>query len=118
MDNTNALKAQQDINEAKMNIEVAKVGMERYEALKRLEQNTDFKSLILNEYLHDEPLRLVKALGNPQAINQTFRDNLVKQMEAIANFQGMLDMTKNFGQNAPHMLLENEEVLEQLMQDK
>lgn len=75
--------------ECKKTIEIAN-------ALARLEQNADYKKVFLEEYLHDEPARLVNLLGETQwnmsDKKDMFRFNLQEQMIGIARFSEFIRM--------------------------
>lgn len=116
--NTDELKKSQDLREAKGLIEVAKINQERLRSLKELESNPHFKSLILNGYLHEEPLRIVRAMGQPQAGDEKYKAHLIKELDGIASFQNMLEIIYSVGENAPDIIRENEAVIAELMKEE
>ncbi len=65
-------------------IEAAKAAIELGEALQRFKQNRDFKTIIEQEYINKEAVRLVSAIADP-AMQRTESQSLIqKQMIAVS----------------------------------
>lgn len=64
--------------------------IDRAEAAKRLADNPDFKSLIMEGYLTDEPQRLAELLASGRINNDKVRDDCSRQLVAIGDFRGYM----------------------------
>lgn len=81
--------SQQDLNEIAVSLEEAQKMIKIGEALQRLHQNEDFKTIVLEQYFKEEPARCVVMLGrlqhDPKACERIHND-----LTAIGLFQGFL----------------------------
>lgn len=64
----------------------------RGQAAKNLSQNPDFVALIMEGYLTNEGLRLSELITSGRINNQSVRDNVMKDMEAIGSFRNYMKM--------------------------
>lgn len=69
----------------------------QYEALKRLEQNPDFKTVILEGYIKDKALDSVSMLSDLGVKRQGQRPDVMEDLVAISNLQYYFRMLKNLG---------------------
>jgi len=82
-------------NEAVRHIEIsmesARERVELMKALDRLWDNPDFKKVILNDYMKEEPARLVTLRAAPQMADPERQDSLLRALDSI----GYLDLHFN-----------------------
>ena len=71
-----------------------------YEALKRLEDNPDFKLVILDGYLKTKALDSVTLLADPRIKQQGARPDVMEDLVAISGLNYHLMMVKNLGMSA------------------
>nr|DAK36323.1 MAG TPA: hypothetical protein [Caudoviricetes sp.] len=72
--------------------------IQRYEALKRLQENEDFKLLISDYYLKDKILNSVSLLAVPSLKDK--REEIIEDISAASNFNYFLHFIKLLGENA------------------
>lgn len=75
------------------------------ESLDRLYKNDDFKAVILDRYLHDEPLRITELLS----FDDKNREKLFEQLISIGNFGYYLENIKSDGYSAAQYIRDYEE---------
>lgn len=85
--------SQQDLNEIAVSLEEAQKMINIGEALNRLYNNADFKTIILEQYFKEEPARCVIMLGrlthDPKATERIHKD-----LDAIGSFQSFLQTVR------------------------
>lgn len=74
--------------------------IEMNNALERLENNSDFKKVILDGYIKNKALGAVSCLGLPSFKQQGGRGDLIEELVAISNLQYYFEMIKNMGSSA------------------
>ena len=67
------------------------------EALERLENNPDFKFLILEEYFVNKPVQIVQDFSTDYTIRKDRRILLTEEMMAISQLQKEFELIKNRG---------------------
>ena len=82
------------------------VGM--YEALERLNENADFKTVILEGYFRDKAVNGVSMLANDHVIRNGLRTQVMENLIAISQLQDYFIMIENLGA-APRDDSEDEE---------
>jgi hypothetical protein len=88
-------------HEIEVTVELLKKQVANKEALYRLLQNDDFKSLLLEGYIKDEAVRGTKLLGDPaMRANQRAFDSTVDELKAIGLFDNHLRTIEQLGQHA------------------
>lgn len=87
-----------------------RLAREQYAALARLEQNTDFQTLIKQAYFRDEAVRLVHLRAEPDADIAVIDNGL----DAIANLGAYLRFIRQKGELADKAIADGESMLEQL----
>jgi hypothetical protein len=70
-----------------MTVESAKEQALFFDAMIRLENNPDFKKVILDEYITNEPVRLSGILGLPAETAGTDKEDTIADIEAIGRFR-------------------------------
>lgn len=92
-------------HEIEVTVELLKKQIANKEAMYRLLQNADFKSLILEGYIQDEAVRGTKLLGDSaMRANQRAYDSTVEELKAIGIFDNHLRTIELMGQNAEDQL--------------
>lgn len=74
----------------------------KYEALKRLEQNKDFQTLILEGYLGEKALSSVSLLARPDIKKRNERGDVMEDLVAISNLRYYLFMVRQLGESAEY----------------
>jgi len=63
--------------------------IERADAARRLADNEDFKSLVMDGYLTDEPQRLAELVSSGR-LNEKVRDDCYRQLVSIGDFRNYM----------------------------
>lgn len=84
--------------------------VEQFKALKRLEQNPDYKLVIEQGYLKDRALDAVSLLAHPNIKEQGLRSDTLDQLMAISGLINHLLVVKNLGSIAEEDLKELQEL--------
>lgn len=111
------MSVSQQIQEVELTIEEAKHEVEFGEAIDRLTKNPDYKKVILEGYMRDEALRLVKLTGDPNLPPERMAD-----VQAGIRAVGELNYFLHFGlQRAEHMrqqIAEHNATLDELREEE
>lgn len=92
-------------HEIEVTVELLKKQIANKEALYRLLQNDDFKTLLLEGYIKDEAVRGTKLLGDASMrANQRAFDSTVDELKAIGLFDNHLRTVEMIGINAEEQL--------------
>lgn len=83
--------------------------VELYEALERLENNEDFKKVILEGYLSTKPLGLITMLARHDVKQRGERPNVMEELIAVSSLGQYLFMIKQLGGSAKVDLEEGRE---------
>ena len=101
-----------DIQQVELSIEQAKALINRAEQARRLAENKDFKSLVLDGYFNEEAARLVHCLGD---INlKEYQEDILRDLHGIASFKRYMQTIVMIGNNAQNDLMSNEATLDEL----
>ena len=79
------------------------------EALKRLRENPDFKTVITDGYLRDKVLASVSLLGVPQISENGKRPGVMEDLVAASNLQYFFQTVEHFYEGAMNPILSDEE---------
>ena len=96
-------------------IEHAKRAIELGNNVDRLVNNRDFKKLILDEYLREEPIRLVHLLSDPSMNSPESRQAITVQMEAISSFRRFLENKTQLAEISRKSLAYDEQAREDML---
>lgn len=107
---------QQEIQELELGIEEAKKMIERRDALRRLMANADFKTIIDDDYLREEAIRLSHLLGSPHAQLKAAQEDILNDLKGIAALKRYFHTLLTMGNQAEEAILSHEEALEELRQ--
>lgn len=105
---------QDQISGVEKQLAVAKATVARGEALARLRNNRDFKSLIEGDYLREEAIRLVHLKSYPDQDTPAKQAGIVQQIDAIGNLARYLDNVRNLADMAAKDIQGAEATLEDL----
>lgn len=111
MDNTQAI---QDIE---LNIEQAKVLMDTGNALDRLRNNSDFKTVIKKGYFEQESIRLVHLKSDPSMQTVDAQASIVRQMDAIGALNQYFQVVYHRSALAEKAIASDEEARDELLQE-
>ena len=103
-----------DIKEIEMSIEDAKLSIQRKEALVRLEQNQDFKTIIGEGFLEKHAVRQVLLKSHPGCQAESIQKGLDMQIIAIGSLKQFFISIFNEGTNAEEAMANDEKTLEEL----
>jgi hypothetical protein len=106
------------VKQIEITIEDCKVVVERGKALQRLLENPDFNSIIMKGYMEREAHRLTLMLADPACETVQGRENIVRDLSAIAQLNAHFRTIRTAGDVAQRTLAEHQEELEfQLRQE-
>lgn len=71
--------------------------IDKCEALKRLERNPDFQSVILEGYFHDKSINGVSMLANDNVKRQGQRGDVMEMLVAVSQLMDYFRVIKNLG---------------------
>lgn len=100
------------IKEIEITIEDCKEVVNRGAALERLLDNPDFNSLIMKGYMERESHRLTLLLADPACETPQARDNIVRDLSAIAQLNAFFRTIRTAAEVAGRSLKEHEELLQ------
>lgn len=105
---------QDQISGVEKQLAVAKATVARGEALARLRNNRDFKSLIEGDYLREEAIRLVHMKSYPDQDTPAKQASIVQQIDAIGNLARYFDTVHTLANIAAKDIEGAEATLEEL----
>ena len=100
------------IKEIEVTIEQCKEVVERGKSLERLLNHPDFTSLIMKGYMERESHRLTLLLADPACETPQARDNVVRDLSAIAQLNAFFRTVRTAADVAYRSLVEHEELLQ------
>ena len=108
----------EEIKELGLSMELAKKKVERLEALKRLEENTDYKELIASGFMGEARIRDFLA----KKVSPAFQDANNKlyvesQLQAIGAYQLFLLYVEQEGKMAKQALVDAEEEMNRALEE-
>ena len=68
-----------------------------YDALERLEKNTDYQKVFGEHLFTQEVIRLNRLLGHPEKTIVDSRDRIIGDLDALSNVQFTLQMIRTIG---------------------
>jgi len=99
---------EQTIHELEVSMEEAKIHIELMEALKRLEENADFRRVIGEEYFKQEAIRLVHLKSDKEMLAPERAQNVDNAMIAIGKLNEFFNRIWQFGYMAQQTFAEAE----------
>lgn len=103
------------IKEVEITIEDCKEVIGRGDTLQRLLDNPDFSDLIMKGYMERESHRLTLLLADPACQSAEGRDNIMRDLSAIAQLNAFFRTIRTSASVAKRTLSEHEEELETLL---
>lgn len=88
----------------RIEIEDAKNAVALDESLSRLAKNRDWKKLIDETFLKDEPIRLTHLLSHPGMQDEASQKEILNQLKAVSYFRAFLARTEAFAEQAKSAL--------------
>lgn len=79
----------------------------KWDALQRLKDNPDFKTVVLDGYLKEKAVEFTSLLATDYVRRNNLRSTIFEQLAAISCFEEYLHMIENLG--APASMLEDGE---------
>lgn len=109
---------QQQIGNVEHTIETAKKQIKRMEALRRLEDNPDFKEIIMDGFMEDHAIRQVLLRANPSIrSSEQALDAVDLQIAAVGGLKQFFIGIFTMGMEAKDSLEADEATLEELNQE-
>lgn len=108
----------EQIQEFELSIEQAKAQVGLAEALQRLHQNPDFKSVILEGYFRDEAARMVGLLGEPTLQEPAMQQALHNSLRSISELRQHFAKVFHFGELAARAIDDNERAIVEIENDR
>lgn len=96
-------------NTLQTTLDEAKKKVKLGEALARLEKNKDFKLVIEQEFLTQEPLRLVSLLSDPNLQGDQQQKNIVMDLRAGSAMDAFFHLLRRNADQAAQSVIDTEE---------
>jgi len=96
------------LNQVDDRLEALKLNIEKAEAVRRLEENEDFKTIILDGYLGDEAKRLFEVLVEPSTLKRDVMENIHDKLNSIRNLKQYFGVLGQNAEMAPDQIAEEE----------
>lgn len=100
------------VKQIEVTIEQCKEVVERGKSLDRLLEHPDFNSLIMKGYMERESHRLTLLLADPSCETPQARDNVVRDLSAIAQLNAFFRTVRTAADVGGRSLKEHQEELE------
>lgn len=101
------------VKEIEVTIEQCKEVVERGKALERLLNHPDFNSLIMKDYMEREAHRLTLLLADPACETPQGRDNVMRDLSAIAQLNAYFRTVRKAAEIGTRTLVEHQELLQE-----
>ncbi len=98
-------------------IEQAKKKVEKYELLKKLVKNREFKKLILEGYFEDRAIELVSAKAQPNMDTDEMQATIVREIDAIGGLQQWFSYLRMEASAAEKAVSQHEHLLTELEEE-
>lgn len=101
------------VKQIEVTIEQCKEVVERGKSLERLLEHPDFNSLIMKGYMERESHRLTLLLADPACETAQARENVVRDLSAIAQLNAFFRTVRTAAEVAHRSLVEHQELLQE-----
>lgn len=101
------------IKQIEVTIEQCKEVVERGKSLERLLNHPDFNTLIMKDYMERESHRLTLLLADPSCETVQGRDNIMRDLSAIAQLNAYFRTVRTAADVADRSLKEHQELLQE-----
>lgn len=101
------------VKEIEVTIEQCKEVVERGKALERLLQHPDFNAIIMKDYMEREAHRLTLLLADPACETPQGRDNVMRDLSAIAQLNAFFRTVRKAAEIGQRTLVEHQELLQE-----
>lgn len=109
-------RLEQEMKELEVSIEEAQKAVDMGETLRRLMNNPDWISLIENDYLREEAVRLTHLLGHPDALLDSKQRFIERDLQGIAAFKRFLHTKLTLAQISSDQIIAHKDELDELRQ--
>lgn len=106
-----------DVDRIKEDIKKAKVHVKRAETLEKLMKNKDFKSIILEHYIKDQSLFLVRQKAQPVLQSDHDQKDLDREIMSVSHFSLFLKEIEAMGKQAKNSIVHHESELSVAMSE-
>jgi len=106
---------EQQLEQIEIGIEAAKAQVNKMEALLRLIDNKDFKTVIDEGYFKEEAARVVILKADPEMQEAKYQDQLDKSIIAIGHLRQYLRTVMQMGRMAERSIKDDEQTREELL---
>ena len=103
-----------EIHQVEISIQQAKESIALGEALNRLSLNPDFKLVVLENYLREEPIRLTRLKASPQCKSEELQTAIIKSLDAIGELIQYLGVLERQAEMSAQALAADEQTLEEI----
>lgn len=111
------MSREEDLEAIDISIDEAKAKIQRKEALERLQQNPDFKTIIDDGFLNSHAIRQVMLKAHPQMQEEKAQNMLNRQITAIGELKQFFIAIYSEGMNAANAISQDEATREELLQE-
>lgn len=101
------------VKQIEVTIEQCKEVVERGKSLDRLLEHPDFTSLIMKDYMERESHRLTLLLADPSCETAQARDNIMRDLSAIAQLNAFFRTVRTAADVAHRSMIEHQELLQE-----
>lgn len=111
------IEKQQQLEQIELTIDQALECIKYKEALNRLYNNADFKSIILDGYFRQEASRLVHARAEPALQSSEEQTQLLRRIDGVGFLRQFFNSIFQFGQTAERTLESHRDTRAELMSE-
>jgi hypothetical protein len=105
------------VREIEKSIEDAREMVELRDALHRLNDHPDFKKVIREAYLHNEPVRLVHLKAAPAMQRPEHQEGILKSIDGVGSLLTFFRTIEIAGERASDAIVDAEAALEEIAND-
>ena len=105
------------VREIQVSIEEARETVALNDALERLNQNADFRKVILDDYFKDNAIRLVELKAAPQAQAEQVQANIMRDIDAIGALKQHFNMLRVMAEQAKASIDDSQETLNDMAEE-
>ena len=106
------------VRSLEQNMLQSKALVEMGNALERLQNNKDFKKVVLDGYFREEAIRLVHLKGSPHTQSPDMQRSIVTQIDAIAAVADFFSTVLFKARQGERSLADDQETIEELAREE
>ncbi len=111
------MSIENDIRQVEVTLAEAKKQVRLADHLKRLENNRDFKAVILSEYLEQHAIDMVHAKAHPGMQSDQDQKEIIQAIDGIGCLRAFFSVIYQKAQQAENAIKANELTLEELNEE-